>query len=172
MNENNPQSIMTELTLKDELMRDAREKGICAPGYGLMRVYDREELISYYIANPDWCMERDFPSLELLRREFSGIEDKGVYIGKTFNGETFDSLQAYIFHNCKGTIKVAMDYDNAVIPMLYFANGCDITVSCEQKNTPPVRIPIYETEECNNVVNLVESEGCEFKRHMIKPIEL
>ena len=32
---------MTELTLKDELMRDARDKGICAPGYGLMRVYDR-----------------------------------------------------------------------------------------------------------------------------------
>lgn len=153
-------------------MNDARRCGICAPGYGLMRGYDRDGLIDYYIANPDWCLERCFPSLETLRDEFSDCEDKGVFVGRTFNGETFDRLQTYIFHNCKGTIKVAMDYDNAVIPMLYFTNGCDVTVSCEQKNNPPVRVPVYETEEWNNVVNLVESEGCEFKRHTIKLVEL
>lgn len=162
---------MNEMQLKEILMRKARNKGICAEGYGQMRGYDRDELVTYYIANPDWCMERNFPSMELLRREFSNIEDKGVFVGKTFDGEVFDKLQAYIFHDCKGTIKVAMDYDNAVIPMLYFANDCNITVSCVQKNTPPIIIPIYETEEWANVVNLVESEGCEFKRHMIKLID-
>lgn len=162
---------MKEMQLKEVLMEDARRGGICAPGYELMRGYDREGLIGYYIQNPDWCMERGFPSLELLRREFSDIEDKGVFIGRTFNGEVFDKLQAYIFHDCKGTIKVAMDYDNAVIPMLYFANGCDITVRCEQINSPAIHVPIYQTEEWNNVVNLVISEGCEFKRHTIKLIE-
>lgn len=162
---------MNEMQLKETLMNDARREGICAPGYELMRGYDRDGLIDYYVQNPDWCIERGFPSLKLLRREFSDIGDKGVFVGKTFDGEVFDKLQTYIFHGCKGTIRVAMDYDNAVIPMLYFANGCNITVSCVQKNNPRIIIPIYETEEWANVVNFVESEGCEFKRHMIKLID-
>ena len=129
--------------LKHQLMQQARFNGICAPGYELMRGYDRDGLIGYYVQNPDWAMERGFPSLELLRREFSDIEDKGVFVGKTFDGEVFDKLQTYIFHDCKGAIRVAMDYDNAVIPMLYFANGCNIRVECEQKNDPAINIPLY-----------------------------
>ena len=159
------------MQLKEVLMEDARRGGICAEGYAQMRAYDRDELIDFYVENPDWCMERGFPSLKLLRREFSDIEDKGVFVGKTFDGEVFSEKQAYIFHDCKGAIRVAMDYDNAGIPMLYFANGCDITVRCEQINFPAIHVPIYQTEEWNNVVNLVISEGCVFKRKTIKLIE-
>ena len=127
------------------LMEEARRGGICAEGYGLMRGYDRDELIAYYVANPDWCMERDFPSLEILRSEFSDIEDKGVYVGMTFYGEVFCDKQVYIFHDCIGTIRVAMDYDNAVIPMLFFANGCRMRVTCTQKENlkSPIDVPLY-----------------------------
>lgn len=131
------------MQLKETLMGNARKVGICADGYGLMRGYDRDGLINYYVSHPDWCLERDFPSIELLRDEFSDIEDKGVFIDKTFNGETFGKKQAYIFHNCAGTIKVAMDYDNAVIPMLYFANGCRASVVCDQPNNPAIKVPLY-----------------------------
>lgn len=126
-------------------MSDARCGGICAEGYGLMRGYDRDELIAYYLKCPDWCMERGFPSLDILRSEFSDCEDKGVYVGKTFDGEVFSDKQVYIFHDCKGTIKVAMDYDNAVIPMLYFANGCRMRVTCTQKENlkSPIDVPLY-----------------------------
>ena len=136
---------MNHTQLKERLMSDARCGGICAEGYGLMRGYDRDELIAYYLANPDWCMERGFPNLEILRREFSDIEDKGVYVGKTFDGEVFSDKQVYIFHDCKGTIKVAMDYGNAVIPMLYFANGCRMRVTCTQKENlkSPIDVPLY-----------------------------
>lgn len=160
---------MEEMQLKETLMKDARRGGICAPGYELMRGYDREGLIGYYLANPDWCMERGFPSLELLRREFSDIEDKGVFVGKTFDGEVFDKLQTYIFHDCKGTIRVAMDYDNAVIPMLYFANGCKIRVECGQKNDPAINVPLYIAE--NSKVTGAKSDNCVFKRKTIKLIE-
>lgn len=126
-------------------MSDARCGGICAEGYGLMRGYDRDELIAYYLKCPDWYMERGFPSLDILRSEFSDCEDKGVYVGKTFDGEVFSDKQVYIFHDCKGTIKVAMDYDNAVIPMLYFANGCRMRVTCTQKENlkSPIDVPLY-----------------------------
>lgn len=155
--------------MKETLMEDARRGGICADGYGLMRGYDREGLIDYYVQNPDWAMERGFPSLELLRREFSDIEDKGVYVGRTFDGEVFDKLQTYIFHDCKGTIKVAMDYENAVIPMLYFANGCKIRVECGQKNDPAINVPLYIAE--NSKVTGAKSDNCVFKRKTIKLIE-
>lgn len=162
---------MNHTQLKERLMSDARRGGICAEGYGLMRGYDRDRLIDYYLTNPDWCMERNFPSLELLRREFSDIGDKGVYVGKTFDGETLSGRQVYVFHNCKGLVNVAMDYENAVIPMLYFANGCDMTVGCKQSNDPPIRVPVYETEEWGNTVNLMSSRDCRFRRHTIKPVE-
>lgn len=161
---------MEEIELKETLMNDARRGGICAEGYGQMRGYDREGLIDYYIQNPDWCMERGFPSLELMRREFSDIEGKGVFIGKTFNGEVFDKLQTYIFHDCKGTIRVAMDYDNAVIPMLYFANGCRMRVECEQKNDPAINVPLYVAEDCKVVG--ARTDNCVFRRKTIKLIEL
>lgn len=160
---------MEEMQLKETLMEDARRGGICAPGYELMRGYDRDGLIDYYLANPDWSIERGFPSIKLLRREFSGIEDKGVYVGRTFDGEVFDKLQAYIFHDCKGTIKVAMDYDNAVIPMLYFANGCRMRVDCEQKNDPAINVPLYIAEDCKVVG--AKTDNCNFKRKTIKLIE-
>lgn len=160
---------MEEMQLKETLMEDARRGGICAPGYELMRGYDRDGLIGYYVQNPDWCMERGFPSLKLLHREFSDIEDKGVFVGRAFNGEVFDRLQTYIFHNCKGTICVAMDYENAVIPMLYFANGCKIRVECEQRNDPAINVPLYIAEDCKVVG--AKTDNCVFKRKTIKLIE-
>lgn len=160
---------MKEMQLKETLMEAARSGGICVEGYGQMRGYDREGLIDYYIQNPDWAIERGFPSLELLRREFSDIEDKGVFIDRTFDGEVLDKLQTYIFHDCKGTIKVAMDYENAVIPMLYFANGCKIRVECEQKNDPAINVPLYIAEDCKIVG--AKSDNCNFKRKTIKLVE-
>ena len=78
-------------------------------------------------------------------------------------------MQAYICHDCKGTIKVAMDYDNAVIPMLYFANGCRMRVECEQKNDPAINVPLYIAEDCK--VTGAKTDNCVFKRKTIKLIE-
>lgn len=162
---------MNELQLKEELMSKARSGGICAEGYAQMRGYGRDELIGYYLECPDWCLERGFPSLETLRSEFSDIEDKGVYVGRTFNGETFSRKQVYVFHDCKGRINVAMDYDNAVIPMLYFANGCEMSICCDQENVPAIRVPIYRVDEPGNNISAFGSNVCKFICHEIKPIE-
>lgn len=117
--------------LKKLLMRTVRAKGICAPGYEKMRENDIGGLVDYYVANPDWCMERDFPSIEVLEEYFTDCEDsegKGVFVGKTFHGELLNERQAYIFHKCNGTIKVGLNVDKAIIPMLYLANGCRLRI--------------------------------------------
>lgn len=135
---------MNETQLKETLMKDARQGGICAEGYSEMRGYDREGLIRYYLANPDWCMERDFPSLELLRREFSDIEMEGVFVDRLFDGEILRKKQAYVLHNCKGVVRIGWDADKAVIPMLYCANGCDLRIISDgAKNPRPVSVPVY-----------------------------
>lgn len=119
---------MKDTELKDWLMETARDAGICAEGYAQMRAYDRDELIDFYVKNPDWCLERGFPDLHTLEESFADCGDAGVFVGRKFNGEVLDGLQTYIFHNCRGTIKTGLNVEQAIIPMLYLANGCRLRI--------------------------------------------
>lgn len=125
--------------LKDKLMLGARNNGICLGGYETMRERDLDGLIEYYIQNPDWCLERNFPDLQTLSTEFADITHKGVYVNHVFHGEVLNDLQAYIFHNCKGVIKTRLNLAHCIIPMFYFANNCDITIECMED----IAIPLY-----------------------------
>ncbi len=160
---------MNEKQLKEMLIGEARRGGICAEGYDYMRGCDRDELIEYYISNPDWCMERNFPSLDMLRREFSDIEEKGVYVGKTFNGEVFSEKQVYIFHDCGGYIHAGWNKYGAIIPMLYFANGCDIKITGDGHFNPvPVDVPIYSFGD--NRLDAISDTNVHFKIYDIDMI--
>ncbi len=114
--------------LIEELISVATAKGICDEGLREMGSRNRDALINYYIANPDWCLERDFPDFDTLKDKFADCEGKGVYVDKVFHGETLNDLQTYIFHGCKGTIKVGLNVDKGIIPMLYLANGCRLRI--------------------------------------------
>lgn len=145
-------------------MEGARRGGICAEGYGKMREYDRDKLIDYYLENPDWCLERNYPTLSELREHFSDIEDKGVYMDKTFHGELMNDLQVYIFHNCKGTIKVGLNIEKAIIPMLYVANGCRLRiVGTGILAKKPSEIPVYIFGE--NDVSARDNRFVKFKKY-------
>lgn len=131
---------------KGLLIGDARRLGICAEGFGKMsRAASKDELVDYYVQNPDWCLERDFPTMQILTDSFSDCEDKGVFVDKTFHGEVLNDLQAYVFHNCKGTIKVSLNVEKAIIPMLYLANGCRLRIVGTGEVVPkrPMEVPVY-----------------------------
>ena len=115
--------------LKEKLINTAHAKGICAEGYRqMLGSADAGAMVDYYVANPDWCLERDFPTLGTLREHFADCVDKGVFVDRTFHGEVLNDLQTYIFHNCKGTIKVGLNIEKAIIPMLYLANNCQLEI--------------------------------------------
>lgn len=151
-----------ERDLKEILMQDARSNGICFDGYDYMRKSSIASLVRYYKSNPDWCLERSYPSLEILRKEFDNtkLRDFGIFIDYTFDGELLDRHQVYIFHNCKGNILTALNHEAQIIPMLYFANGCDMTIGCDQPNVFPIRVPLYIFGE--NAIT-AESQNAEFK---------
>ena len=133
-------------SLKDKLINTARAKGICPNGYKqMLESTDANAMVDYYVAEPDWCLERSFPSLAMLTESFANCEDKGVFVNKTFHGEVLNDLQTYIFHNCKGTIKVGLNVEKAIIPMLYLANGCRLRIVGvgEIKPKTPSEVPVY-----------------------------
>ena len=120
-------------------MQGARDKGICLEGYETMRGRNLDGLINYYIQNPDWCLERDFPDLNTLSTRFSDLSHKGIYVNTQFEDEMLDDLQTYIFHNCKGRIRVRLNTERKLIPMLYFANDCDMVIECDDN----ISVPLY-----------------------------
>jgi len=133
------------MDIKNLLMTIARTKGICLDGYRTMRTSTTDALVAYYLAHPDWCIERNFPPLPILKSRFCGFEDKGVYVGKAFDGEVLNDLQVYVFHNCKGTIRTGLNVDKAIIPMMYFANDCEMLIEGigEFRLNKPTAVPLY-----------------------------
>lgn len=109
-------------------MAQARIKDMCDPGFERLCSDSMDGLVDYYKEMPDWCMERDFPDLETLTEIFAGREDKGVFAGKVFHGELLNDSQTYIFHNCRGTIKVGLNVSKGLIPMLYLGNKCRLRI--------------------------------------------
>ena len=127
-------------------MADAKAKGICLDGLSKMRVLpDKGALIDYYVENPDWCLERNYPDFETLQSEFANCGEKGVFVGRKFRGEVLNDLQAYIFHNCSGSVKVGLNVDKAIIPMLYIANNCRLRIIGVGDVAPRYRteVPVY-----------------------------
>lgn len=154
--------------LKEILMDGARNAGICKDGYGhLGRLSDKGAAVDYYLANPDWCIECGFPSLDVLRTEFADCEDKGVYVGRTFDGEVLRERQVYVFHACKGWVQIGWDAERAIIPMLYFANGCDMRVCGDGADRErPLRIPMYVFD--GEKIEAVDGRDAEFRTHRQK----
>ena len=160
------QETHTQEQLKERLLQLAKADNICVDGYRRVVGSNRQEMIAYYKQMIDWCLERNYPDYAILQEHFSDCEDEGIYIGKEFNGEIFSSQQVYVFHNCKGTINVQMDYENEIIPMLYFANKCDMRVICTLENIIPIRVPLYIFGE--NCVESNDSDNAQYVRYITR----
>lgn len=109
----------------------------------LENIDTKEDAIALYKKTIDWALEEGYPSLEILRRDFSDCEDFGIYIDKHFHGEMLTREQVYVFHNCTGTIRTGLNLNKRIIPMMYFANGCDMQVNGTGHLRLGVRVPLY-----------------------------
>ena len=104
----------------------------------------KEDAIRLYKQTIDWALEEDYPSLDFLRKEFGDQESQGLFVDRIFNGEVLNEHQVYVFHNCKGVIRVGLNLAKKIIPMCYFANGCDMTIlGVEGERVFPDRVPLY-----------------------------
>lgn len=129
----------------------------------------KADVIKLYKRSINWCVGAGYPTLDYLRTYQNDQEEEGLFIDKVFNGETLSTQQEYIFHNCTGIVNVEMSYDRKRpnIPMLYFVQGCDMTITCNQDNGKyPIEIPLYIAE--GNKVHITPTDGAIFKRSRLK----
>lgn len=133
-----------EPTWKKNLRRQASSHHMCEENRrALDAIDDKHSAIELYKRTIDWALEENYPDLETLRRDFSDCEVDGIFVDKTFHGETLDAHQVYVFHNCRGSIRVGLNVKRRIIPMLYFANGCDMDVKGIPGSAMQVRVPLY-----------------------------
>lgn len=132
-------------TWKEYLLREARLQSMCLDNLDALRACQtKAEAVHLYKKTIDWALERNYPPVNFIRNEFGNCEDLGIFIDKDFHGELIDEHQCYVFHNCRGTIMVEMNVSEKIIPMLYFANGCNMTVKRSHKpHTMPIKVPLY-----------------------------
>lgn len=149
--------------LNEKLIGEVPDKDICAEGYKCLHKYNKDELVEYYLSIPDWCMEREFPNYATIETEFADCEKHGIFVNRTFDGEVLKDRQTYIFHNCRGTIKTGLNADEALIPMLYFGNGCDMAIEDDgDYKVGTVCVPLYIFGDSNNIAP-IESDKLRFK---------
>lgn len=129
----------------------------------LESVNSKADAVALYIKTIDWALEEDYPGLNVIRRYFNDCEQYGIFIDKVFSGETLTDLPVYVFHNCKGTIRTGLNTEKKIIPMLYFANGCDMTVVSSNTLGMRSRVPLYIFGD--NTVLAEDSENIVCRRY-------
>ena len=155
---------------KSHLQQQARIHKMCADNRAYLNACGtKEDAIRLYKQTIDWALEEDYPSLDFLRKEFSNCQGEGVFIDQHFTGQPLSEHQVYVFHNCTGTIRVGLNLAKKIIPMCYFANGCDMTVlGFEGDHFLPDRVPLYIFGD--NKINAENSNSIEVRiyKHPIK----
>lgn len=159
---------MKKEEIKQQLIADAQAVGICSDGLAHLQDSTIDDAVRYYVQNPNWCIERNYPTLRFIEENFADCEDMGVFVNKQFKGEVLSGKQTYILHNCKGRIYVAMDYEKKLIPILYLANGTRLSVRCNQKEnaSSPIIVPIYADDSSR--FNAHDNYFAKFVKHTIK----
>lgn len=143
---------------KRKLRREASAHGMCAEyREELGSVETKHDAIVLYKRCIDWALEEGLPTIETLRHDFNDCEVEGVFVDKEFHGEVLNDSKVYIFHNCKGRVMVGLNREKRIIPMLYFANGCDMEITGMNNCLVPVYVPLYVFGD--NRIMAEQSEG-------------
>ena len=129
---------------KRQLRREASVHHMCAENRSALDGIDNKaDAIALYKKTIDWALEEGYPTIFTLRKDFSDCEVYGIFIDKHFDGEILNDHQVYVFHNCSGTIRTGLNLSKRIIPMLYFANGCDMNIRGIRGSAMQVRVPLY-----------------------------
>lgn len=149
------------LAWRDILVNEAVQKGMCKENlFALKHCEDKISAMMLYKKTINWALEREYPPLDFLRKEFSIFDIEGLFIDRNFDGDILNDNQCYVLHHCTGTIKVGLNLSKQIIPMIYLANDCNITITGFGDAAPSVKIPVFIFG--NNTVNILEDKSVDF----------
>lgn len=129
---------------KNRALSDITAHKVCGEYSELTsRAKTKVDALHLYKRGIDWCLENDSPSVDLLRSYKEDCAYSGIFIDRHFDGELLIDQPVYVFHNCSGTIRVGLNVAKRIIPMLYFANGCNMTVVGDSPTRVRVPLTVY-----------------------------
>jgi len=129
---------------QNKLRREASLHHMCEENRAALNKIDNKvDAIALYKKTIDWALEENYPDLDTIRSEFSDCDACGIFVDKVFHDEVLIDHQVYVFHNCRGSIRTGLNVDKRIIPMLYFANGCDMDIKGIEGSGMSVRVPLY-----------------------------
>ena len=147
-----------------QLRREASAHGMCSENReALASVESLGEAIALYKKTIDWALEEGYPNFGTLQRYFSDCGDYGVFVNKDFHGDLLIDDKVYVFHHCTGWIRTGINMQKRIIPMLYFANNCDMTLRSGGPSDLEVRVPLYIFG--GNIVKIDASGNVVFKTY-------
>lgn len=131
------------MDLSKQMREKAASLGLCKEHVDGWSADSIPSLIDYYMTNPGWCLERQFPSSDMLR-EFADsqeMRDKGFYINHCLSLSLTNDR--YVFNNCTGHTVV----DGFSVIRIYAAldSQIDITV----KDHSVLFIDLYDNARVN-----------------------
>lgn len=154
---------------KMQLRREASAHHMCAENRRALEAAEsKKEAIRLYKKTIDWALEEGFPAFDTLRNYFSDCGDYGIYVGKHFHGEALMDHKVYVFHNCTGVIRTGLNVKAKIIPMLYFANDCSMTVKPAGPTQMEVRVPLYVFGENRIIAENSEDIVCKVYKFAVK----
>lgn len=129
---------------KNTARQDIIAHGVCEEYRGLLsRASSKVDALALYKRGINWCLENNSPSIDFLRDYKEDCYFSGIFIDRHFDGEVLIDQPVYVFHNCTGTIRVGLNKSRRTIPMLYFANGCEMDIKGIEGSEISPRVPIY-----------------------------
>jgi predicted NBD/HSP70 family sugar kinase len=139
------------MKLAKELAKIAEKAGACDKRYSeLLGLADKRDMIKMYLDEIDFCMEKDYPGNEFVRKHFKGIieqynvylddyimlvnPDKVVALGETKGNIQFDSYTVgRVFLNHSSSVKIKVKDDAFVMIDVYGNSAVQVEASDNSK---------------------------------------
>lgn len=89
------------MTLSEEILEKAVSAGLCEEHTAKWnKKWSADDMLRYYKANPNWCMERQFPPLDMLERYRN--HNLNIFVSEDVTLRASDLC--YIFVNCNAGV--------------------------------------------------------------------
>lgn len=137
-------------TLNDVLYKDAKKLGACDKVMGKWQgLYNMPMLIALFKSNQEFCIEKDFPSVEFIQTN-TRVDERtkdGLFVNDKVTVHDYSGTIVTLGNSC-GFI-IADSYD---VQTLYIRHNSDLHISC--KGFAKLYINVYD----NAKVTIEQSE--------------